>query len=142
MKNTKTITDINSGRYHLRFKKPYELEYDFIITDPIEFVVRDGIFGYMKSNKSVDDLILIFKYQVTKMWREYVENDKDERVKTTLTDLLEPVQILKEEYSPEEFIDLLGFDEQSKESTKAVLKQLNESFKQFGYHMVLRIGDE
>lgn len=142
MKNTKIITDINSGRYHLRFKKPYELEYDFIITDPIEFIVRDGIFGYMKSNKSVDDLILIFKYQVTKMWREYVENDKDERVKNTLIDLLEPVQILKEEYSPEEFIDLLGFDEQSKESTKAVLKQLNESFKQFGYHMVLRIGDE
>lgn len=142
MKNTKIITDINSGRYHLRFKKPYELEYDFIITDPIEFVVRDGIFGYIKSNKSVDDLILIFKYQVTKMWREYVENDKDERVRNILTELLEPVQILKEEYSPEEFIDLLGFDEKSKESTKAVLEQLNESFKQFGYHMVLRIGDE
>lgn len=142
MKNTKIITDIDSGRFHLRFKKPYELEYDFIISDHIEFIVRDGIFGYMKSNISVDDLVLIFKYQVTKMWDEYVENDKDERVKNTLTELLEPVQILKEEYSPEEFIDLLGFDEQSKESTKAVLKQLNESFKQFGYHMVLRIGDE
>ena len=142
MKNTKIITDIDSGRFHLRFKKPYELEYDFIISDPIEFIVRDGIFGYMKSNISVDDLVLIFKYQVTRMWDEDVENDKDERVKNTLTELLEPVQILKEEYSPEEFIDLLGFDEQSKESTKAVLKQLNESFKQFGYHMVLRIGDE
>ena len=142
MKNTKIITDIDSGRFHLRFKKPYELEYDFIISDPIEFIVRDGTFGYMKSNISVDDLVLIFKYQVTRMWDEYVENDKDERVKNTLTELLEPVQILKEEYSPEEFIDLLGFDEQSKESTKAVLKQLNESFKQFGYHMVLRIGDE
>lgn len=142
MKNTKIITDIDLGRFHLRFKKPYELEYDFIISDPIEFIVIDGIFGYMKSNISVDDLVLIFKYQVTRMWDEYVENDKDERVKNTLTELLEPVQILKEEYSPEEFIDLLGFDEQSKESTKAVLKQLNESFKQFGYHMVLRIGDE
>jgi len=142
MRNKKIITDIDSGRYHLRFKQPYELEYDFIISDPIEFIVRDGIFGYIESNKSTDDLILQFKYQVIKMWREYVENNKDEKIKNVLLQILEPVQILKEEYSPEEFIDLLGLDDDIKESTKTVLNQLNDSFKQFGYHIVLRMGDD
>lgn len=142
MKNKTTITDVNIGRYNLRFKEPYEIEYDFNIKDNIEVTIMDGIFGYVESNISLEDALSKFKYCVIKMWQEYVEEDNGIHTRNILIQLLEPIQILKEEYSPEEFVDLLGFDEQSKESTKAVLKQLNESFKQFGYHMVLRIGDE
>lgn len=30
MKNKTTITDVDIGRYSLRFKEPYEIEYDLI----------------------------------------------------------------------------------------------------------------
>lgn len=142
MKNKTTITDINIGRYNLRFKEPYEIEYEFNIKDNIEVIIRDGIFGYVESNISLEDAILQFKYCVIKMWKKYVEEDNGIHTRNILIQLLEPIQILKEEYSPEEFIDLLGLDNEIKEATKEVLNKLNESFKQFGYHIVLRIGDE
>ncbi len=142
MKNKTTITDVNIGRYNLRFKEPYEIEYDFNIKDNIEVIIRDDIFGYVESTTSLEDALSKFKYCVIEMWQKYVEENNGVYIRNILIQLLEPIQILKEEYSPEEFIDLLGFDNETKESTKEVLNQLNESFKQFGYHMVLRIGDE
>ena len=48
--------------------------------------------------------------------------------------------LTKGEYSPIEFIELLGLDNDSKQMTIDVLNQLNDSFKQFGYHIVLKIG--
>ena len=142
MKNKKTITDIDIGRYHLKFKKPYEITYDFIIGEENIIKIIDPIFGYIESKKSTEDAIIKFKCQVIKEWIRYVEHDMDDTIKSVLLNLLEPVQILKEEYSPIEFIELLDLDNDSKQMTIDVLNQLNESFKQFGYHMVLRIGDE
>lgn len=140
MKNKKTITDVDIGRYHLKFKKPYEITYDFIIGDENVIKIIDPIFGYIESKKSTEDAIIKFKCQVIKEWIKYVEQDRDDTIKSVLLNLLEPVQILKEEYSPIEFIELLGLDNDSKQMTIDVLNQLNDSFKQFGYHIVLKIG--
>ena len=140
MKNKTTITDVDIGRYSLRFKEPYEIKYDFNIKDDIEIIIRDGIFGYVESNISLEDALLKFKYCVVKMWRKYVEEDNGIHTRNILIQLLEPIQILKEEYSPIEFIELLGLDNDSKQMTIDVLNQLNDSFKQFGYHIVLKIG--
>lgn len=140
MKNKKTITDVDIGRYHLKFKKPYEITYDFIIGEENVIKIVDPIFGYIESKKSTEDAIIQFKCQVIKEWMKYVEQDRDNVVRDVLLNLLEPVQILKEEYSPIEFIELLGLDNDIKQMTVDVLNQLNDSFKQFGYHIVLKIG--
>ena len=140
MKNKKTIIDIDIGRYHLKFKKQYEITYDFIIGEENRIEIMDPIFGYIESKKSTEDAITLFKCRVIKEWIQHVEHDDNKIMKQELLNLLEPIQILKEEYSLTEFVELLGLDDDEKKLSIDVLNQLNDSFKQFGYHIVLKSG--